>query len=126
MPFTIDRAKLRPGQRGAIDTILARRRAGARFTSIVLPTRYGKSDAARLSALLMQDAGMVSNALIITPAKNLVEQMLEDAKLRASADLYGFPPSAFYPVQTINAPPRIRRLREAKLSAITASMANGT
>ena len=123
MPFSIDRTKLRPGQSGAIDTIVARRRAGKRFTSIVLPTRYGKSDVARSSALLMMEAGMVSNALIVTPAKNLVEQMLEDAKLTSSATLYGFDRAAFHPVQTINAPPRIRRLKEAKLSAITNGMA---
>ena len=119
--------KLRPGQRGAIETIIERRRnefPREKFTSIVLPARYGKSDVARLSALQMLRDGTVSNALIVVPARNLVEQMLDGAKLRDSAARYGFPPEAFQPVQTVNAPPRLARFREAKLSAITTSMAN--
>ena len=58
--------KLRPGQRGAIETIIERRRnvfPREKFTSIVLPARYGKSDVARLSALQMLRDGVVSNAL---------------------------------------------------------------
>ena len=121
---TKDPAKLRPGQRGAITEIITRRRSNEKFTSLVLPTRYGKSDVARLSALQMMSDGLVSNALIVVPAVNLVEQMLADAKLRASAGWYGFSPEAFYPTQTITAPPRLKRLKEAKLSAITTSMAN--
>ena len=116
--------KLRPGQRGAIAAVLERRRNNEAFTSIVLPTRYGKSDVVRLSALQMIRDGLVSNALIVVPARNLVEQMLDYTKLTASALRYGFPVEAFWPVQTINSPPRIARLREAKMSAITTSMAN--
>ena len=123
-PFNVDLNKLRPGQRGAIAEIVTRRRNNERFTSVVLPTRYGKSDVARLSALQMISNRMVSNALIVVPAKNLVEQMLDDTKLQHSASRYGLPANSFDPVQTIDAPPRLQRLRGAKLSAITTSMAN--
>ena len=122
--FTFDSQKLRPGQRGAIDTILSRRRSAETVTSIVLPARYGKSDVARLSALQMMADGLVSNALIVVPARNLVEQMLDEDKLRGSAQRYGFPAEVFYGVQTITAPPRLTRMRRARLSAITTSMAN--
>ena len=67
---------------------------------------------------------MVSNALIIVPAINLVEQMLDEKKLRASAELYGFTREAFGQVQTVNAPPRLSRLKSATISAITTSMSN--
>ena len=122
--FDIDRTKLREGQLGAIDTIAARRRSNNGFTSVVLPTRYGKSDVARLSARLMARDGMVSNALIIVPAINLVEQLLDGTKLKASAEFYGFPREVFGQVQTINAQPRISRLKSSTISAITTHMAN--
>ena len=122
--FTYDQNKLRPGQRGAIDTILTRRRAEERFTSIVLPTRYGKSDVARLSALHMIRDGLVSNALMVAPAVNLVEQLLDPSKLENSARLYGFPVEAYGIYDTIIHPPRIKRLRDSRLSSITTQMAN--
>ena len=95
-----------------------------KFTSVVLPTRYGKSDVVRLSALQMIRDGLASNALIVVPAMNLVEQMLDDTKLRDSARRYGFPFEAYGQTQTVNAPPRPSRLRAARLSAITTHMAN--
>ncbi len=122
--FAIDRARLRPGQRGAIDTILTRRRNSDRFTSVVLPTRYGKSDVIRLSALQMMQDRQVSNALIVVPALNLVDQMLDQHTLIGSAQRYGFGPEIFMPVQRITRPPRIRRLKMAKLSAVTTHMVN--
>ena len=124
MAPSFDYGKLRPGQRGAIIEIVTRRRNGESFTAVVLPTRYGKSDVARLSALQMIDTGMVSNALIIVPARNLVEQMVDNTKLKASAQRYGLQATRFAPTQSIDRRPRLERLRTAKLSAITTSMAN--
>ncbi len=120
----INEIELRRGQLSAINEIIGRRRRGEAFTSIVVPTRYGKSDIARLSALQMIQDGLVSNALVVVPARNLVEQMLDEVKLRASAERYGFPSEAFLPVQTVERVLRIRRLRNAKITSITTQMAN--
>ena len=122
--FDLDFGMMRPGQRGAFNAITTRRRNNEQFTSVVLPTRYGKSDVARLSALQMMNDGLVSNALIIVPARNLVEQMLDDTKLRESASRYGIPAMSFYGSRTIDRPPKLTVMKKAKLLAMTTQMAN--
>lgn len=122
--FTFNWEKLRLGQRQAINTIRSRVRAREPFTSIVLPTRYGKSDVARLATLQMMSDGTVSNGLIVAPATNLVEQLLDESRLEASSRYYGFSRDVFFGVQTINNPPRLTRLKRSPLSSITTHMAN--
>ena len=67
----IDFSKLRPGQKGAINHILDRVRAGQRAISIVLPPGYGKSDVIRVSATLLMLQKHVSRALVLVPAETL-------------------------------------------------------
>jgi superfamily II DNA helicase RecQ len=54
---TMDLTAARPGQRGALRTILTRITAGEQSTSIILPTGYGKSDVMRLAAIQLYDEG---------------------------------------------------------------------
>lgn len=62
-----DLAAARPGQRRAIDTIMKRVRAGEKTTSIVLPTRYGKSDVMRLATAFLVWGQDACCALAIEP-----------------------------------------------------------
>ena len=73
---------MRPGQRAAIqkiwDIIRTRRKPTA---TIVLPTRYGKSDVIRASAVGLMADNLVSRAVILEPASNLVTQVLDKASI---------------------------------------------
>lgn len=62
-----DLATARPGQRAAINTILERVRSGQRTTSIVLPTRYGKSDVMRLATAILHWTGDICGAIALEP-----------------------------------------------------------
>ena len=122
--FTINTAKLREGQRGAFNQIVDRCWRGERYTAIVLPTRYGKTDVARVSTLHMWKEGIVSGALIVEPNTGLVSQSLDDVKMRACYDRYGINLPQEPRTYSIESPPRLRRLNNALFSAITTSMAS--
>lgn len=122
--FTIDIGKLRPGQRGAFNKIVDRCWRGERYTSIVLPTRYGKTDVARVSTLQMWKEGIVSGALIVEPNTILVSQALDDNKMRACYGRYDINLPREPRTYTIESPPRLARLRTALFSSITTSMAS--
>ena len=73
----------RPGQRVAVQTIWdIVRTMKKRTATIVLPTRYGKSDVIRASAVGLMADNLVSRAVILEPASNLVVQILDKAKWR--------------------------------------------
>lgn len=71
--------KYRIGQLGAHQTILSL--CLTKIVSIVLPTRYGKSDLIRCSFLDMHYQGLVSCAVVLSPAINLQRQMVKSTKI---------------------------------------------
>lgn len=73
--------RLRPGQRLALETILARVTAGESRTSIILPTRYGKSDLIRLAAVLTKQAGASAGSLCLSPSDVLRRQLVRADKV---------------------------------------------
>jgi hypothetical protein len=79
---------LRIGQIGAIRVIELRAKAGERFTAIVLPTRYGKSDVMRISAMLLWYAGTTGPALVLSPGEYLRNQFADQADWQECFDRY--------------------------------------
>lgn len=77
--FDIERdlAAARTGQRRAINTIIERVRSGERTTSIVLPTRYGKSDVMRLSSGILLWSGDICCAFAVEPNVLMREQIAD-------------------------------------------------
>lgn len=73
----------RIGQLGAHQTILSL--ILTKIVSIVLPTRYGKSDLIRCSFLDLYYQGLVSCAVVLSPAINLQRQMVKPSKI---ADMF--------------------------------------
>ena len=83
---------MRPGQRAAIqviwDIVRTRRKQGA---TIVLPTRYGKSDVIRASAVGLMADNLASRAVILEPASNLVSQVLDRNSIQEAVERYSLP-----------------------------------
>lgn len=77
----MDKSKLRPGQRAALDIIIERVTTGHPYTTIVLPTRYGKSDVMRLAAIELQKEGAIYTTLILSPNRILRNQIVDRQKL---------------------------------------------
>jgi superfamily II DNA or RNA helicase len=78
----------RPGQREAYDTILRRFEEGAQYTSIVLPTRYGKSDLIRLAALIAQTNGTICQSFVLSPGATLRQQIVHSNQIRGMIRRY--------------------------------------
>ena len=81
----------RPGQREAVQKIWDIVRTMKRTATIVLPTRYGKSDVIRVSAVGLMADNLVSRAVILEPASNLVVQILDKAKMEEAVTRYTLP-----------------------------------
>lgn len=83
--------KARPGQVAAISTIVERVSTDQTHTSIVLPTRYGKSDVIRLSALKLFSDKIISGSIVLSPGGDLRNQIVRSGKVRDMCDRYGIP-----------------------------------
>lgn len=127
---SIDPRQLRPGQRGAIDEIFMRVRAGQKNIAIVLPPGYGKSDVIRVSAVMLMLQNMVCRTLILEPAENLRGQIVDQLKMNESVKRYRLPPVLGNGIRTYEAktapvkpwPPG--RNRDAPFVSMTIQMAN--
>ncbi len=90
--INLDTPPMRPGQRAAIqviwDIVRTRRKSSA---TIVLPTRYGKSDVIRASAVGLMADNLASRAVILEPGSNLVTQILDTASIQVAVDRYSLP-----------------------------------
>lgn len=93
---------LRPGQAGAIETIINRHKAGERRTAIVLPTRYGKSDVMRVATIELWRDGWTPAALALSPNVTLRDQLADPDKWKAAMTRYA-----------IDQAVKIRNLKEA-------------
>ena len=100
---SINRENLRPGQRDAIDVLLARVREGKQNIAIVLPPGYGKSDVIRVSSVILMLQKQVSRALILEPAEALRHQIVNRKMMQVAADRYNLPPVLGSRIQTYEA-----------------------
>lgn len=78
----MDKSAYRPGQKSAHNIVIDRLAEGKSYTAIVLPTRYGKSDVMRMSALDAKDRGLVCTTLALSPSQYLRNQLVDVEKLR--------------------------------------------
>ena len=85
---------LRPGQREAIDTIRGRVTTGLQTTALVLPTRYGKSDIARVASVVMHSDGEIACTLALSPNTFLRDQLGSTAKWQDAVRRYQIPPKS--------------------------------
>lgn len=79
----------RPGQREAIKTIIDQYLAGAHYTPIILPTRYGKSDVMRAATVLLWADGLLPCALVLSPNAVLRDQINADDRWQQCIARYG-------------------------------------
>lgn len=83
--------KARPGQGGAINTIIDRLMDGQMSTSIILPTGYGKSDVIRACAIHLRQTKAVCCSLIIVPNDYLRGQIVKSDDVLTTAIRFGLP-----------------------------------
>lgn len=84
-----DIEKARIGQRGAVNCIIDRVVfKQEKLTSLVLPTRYGKSDVIRLSAIELVEQKQICGALLVTPCIFLRDQMVDKKKIEEMTARY--------------------------------------
>lgn len=83
--------RLRIGQQGAVGKIIERVTAGQTHTSIVLPTRYGKSDVIRVAGAMLIKNRVSTRCLILEPATYLVNQIMNPTKMAEAIGNYGLP-----------------------------------
>ena len=121
--FTIKEEAFRRGQRRAYTTIIDRVRAGERYTAVVLPTRYGKTDVMRVTGLRLWRDRLVSNMLIMAPDRFLRDQTTNQRKMQDSLQRYGIPSYALsvYPVEEGKL--KLSWMRNCNLIAITTQKA---
>jgi hypothetical protein len=79
----VDIGAMRIGVREGFHAIKARFQAGERFSSVILPTRYGKSDLIRCSALDMYSCGLVAVSMVWNPSELLRDQIVSPEKMNA-------------------------------------------
>jgi hypothetical protein len=89
--FSMDFEKYRPGQKSAHEVISSL--ILDKIVSIVLPTRYGKSDVIRASFLDLYYQGLVSCAIVLSPAINLQRQMVDKRKIDEMLKRYQITPA---------------------------------
>jgi hypothetical protein len=89
--YDFNRDGLREGQRKAIDVIFERCRAREPYTAIVIPTRYGKSDLMRVSAVQLCKHGLIGLAFGLSPATQLTDQLDDHQKWIECIERYDLP-----------------------------------
>lgn len=98
--------KLRPGQREALFKLLGNIRNGKQLTSIVLPTRYGKSDVMRTAAYIGKEQKLIGGAFVLSPQTTLKSQMVDDSKVVSMCIRYGLN-------ALLAGPTRLRKMSDA-------------
>jgi hypothetical protein len=109
----MNRERMRKGVRSAFDVCMDRFTSGYSHTAIVLPTRYGKSDLARLLAHEAQRLKIVSGAIAFSPYDSLSRQLVGMRKIQEMAMRYSLD---F---------PQAMRIRQMKSFAELAPFSNG-
>lgn len=81
--------KFRPGQLRAFDVCMTRLARAETHTTIVLPTRYGKSDLMRCVAYAATSDRVISGAIGLSPFQLLTEQLVNKDRVTAMVLRYG-------------------------------------
>ena len=84
----IDLTNARKGVKKCIKTTMDRIDRGEKYTTNVLPTRYGKSDVIRVCAIWAYKAGSAGVSIVLSPNKVLRDQINDNARFRATLDRY--------------------------------------
>jgi superfamily II DNA or RNA helicase len=88
MPDVMNFRTYRPGQYSSHLVICERIRNDEPYTAIVLPTRYGKSNVIRGTAIDLYQHGDIACALVLSPAVFLRNQMVNNTKWRDFIQLH--------------------------------------
>ena len=124
--FKIDEGRFRVGQRQAYNVTVDRVRAGEKYTAVVLPTRYGKTDYMRITGLRLLRDRLVSAVLIMAPDRILRNQSLSREKTDQCWSFYEvtLPPGSIQ-AYIIEDAPQMWLLRQAHFIAATTQMVSG-
>lgn len=79
----------RPGQEKAVETATHKFQVGDQWVSIVLPTRYGKTDVARCVAYYLWKKGAIDAAIMLEPSRPIVEQACDKDDWQGAVKRYG-------------------------------------
>jgi len=79
---------MRFGQRRSVETIFQCLAIDQRYISIVLPTRYGKSDVIRMVAFICHEKNISGPSLVLNSSTLLRDQLLDPKKIAAMLDRY--------------------------------------
>ena len=86
LPYNLEPA--RPGQLYGIQQCLDNFHNREPYTPIILPTRYGKSDLIRLSAIIAWARGYISLAIVLSPNATLRDQIFSKEKFNQMTNRY--------------------------------------
>jgi superfamily II DNA or RNA helicase len=81
----------RPGQEEAVGTATHKFQTGSQWVSIVLPTRYGKTDVARCVSYSLWKKGRIDAVLMLEPSRPIVEQTCDLDEWKETVQRYGIP-----------------------------------
>jgi hypothetical protein len=85
---------LRRGQEKALTKLFERVEAREPYTSIVIPTRYGKSDLMRIGAIQLHKHGIISAAFGLSPGDILTDQLSGHSRWTECIERYNLPRTA--------------------------------
>ena len=89
MVFSLE--SMRDGQRRSFLKIIDRVSSGLSYTSIVLPTRYGKSDVIRMAALQLHLDEVCCGSIVLSPGGDLRNQIVRKSKIKDMCARYSIP-----------------------------------
>lgn len=99
----LNTSEMRKGQIEAVDVVCRGYATGVPTTSIVLPTRYGKSDTMRLVTLCLWRDGFLPVALALSPGLVLRNQLADKKRWNEAIIRYGFDLTKV-PIRTLDYP----------------------
>lgn len=111
----------RRGIRDAVITAVERRKGGERSCTLVLPTRYGKTDVARLIACMLHSRGLAPYVVCVSPALVLRKNVANIKKWARAMERYRIPHDVMKP-RTIDDIPQPRRTVEERFLSVTTHM----
>jgi superfamily II DNA or RNA helicase len=84
----VDISNFRVGQKGAFNCIVEKIIQGENAVSVILPTRYGKSDLIRAASIELKERKAVHSSFLVTPSKFLRNQLNEYTKIQEMIKRY--------------------------------------
>lgn len=82
-------AGMRPGQRDAVRVVMSRLEAREPYTSVVLPTRYGKTDVMRVVTIAGVASELIAGSLLLSPFATLRDQSVGERDWLSAVNRYG-------------------------------------